>query len=123
MWEFVKVQIGSILGSIADFGVTILMTELGFSWYLISNIIGNCTGGLIQFTLGRRWVFRKSKSSIPVQSLKYIVFFFGNIILSASGIYLFTHYFQVNYIISKGICSVLLGLTYNYYVQKYFVFI
>jgi putative flippase GtrA len=122
MWEFIKVQIGSILGSLADFLVTILLTELGLSWYLFSNIAGNCTGGVIQFTLGRRWIFKNSKTSISVQTIKYIAFFLGNIILSSAGIYLFAHYFQINYIISKLICSVLLGVSYNYFVQKYFVF-
>jgi putative flippase GtrA len=122
MQEFIKVQVGSILGSAADFGVTILCTELGLSGYLISNILGNCAGGSIQFALSRRWIFKKSKSGIPVQLVKYLLFFSGNILLSAGGMYTFTQYLHLHYIVSKLLCSVLLGLTYNFYMQKYFVF-
>ena len=122
MREFIKVQIGSIIGSVADFLVTILCTELGFSWYLVSSILGNCAGGSIQFALSKRWIFKNSKSGIPVQLFKYIIFFLGNILLSAAGIYAFTQFLHIHYIVSKLLSSVLLGLSYNYYMQKYFVF-
>jgi putative flippase GtrA len=122
MREFIKVQIGSIVGSAADFGVTVLCTELGLSWYLISSVMGNCAGGFFQFALSKRWIFKTSKSGIPVQLLKYLFFFLGNIALAATGIYLFTRFLHIHYIVSKLLSSVILGLTYNYYMQKYFVF-
>jgi putative flippase GtrA len=122
MWEFIKVQIGSILGSAVDFLITILCTELGFSWYLLSNLLGNCAGGSIQFLLSRRWIFKESKTGVPVQLFKYLIFFLGNLLLSALGVYALTQFLHINYIVSKLICSVFLGLSYNYYVQKHFVF-
>ncbi len=123
MQEFIKVQIGSILGSAADFMITILCTELGLSWYLISNFIGNCAGGSIQFILSRRWIFKNSKTGIPLQILKYVLFFLGNILLSGAGIYAFTQFLHINYIISKLLSSVLLGISYNFFMQKHFVFV
>jgi len=122
MWEFIKVQIGSILGSAADFLITIACTELGLSWYLVSNLLGNCAGGCIQFSLSKRWIFRESKTGIPVQVFKYVLFFLGNLLLSGLGVYALTQFLHINYIVSKLICSVSLGLSYNYYMQKYFVF-
>ena len=122
MREFIKVQIGSILGSVADFGVTIFCTELKLSWYLVSSIMGNCAGGAVQFAISRKWIFKKSKSGIPVQLIKYLFFFLGNIVLAAAGIYIFTRFLHIHYIVSKLLSSVVLGLTYNYYMQKYFVF-
>jgi putative flippase GtrA len=123
MWEFIKVQIGSILGSAADFLITILCTELGFSWYLLSNLLGNCAGGVIQFAFSRRWIFKESKAGVQVQLFKYMIFFLGNLLLSALGVYLLTQFLHINYIVSKLICSVSLGLSYNYLMQKYFVFV
>jgi len=122
MREFIKVQIGSILGSLADFAITILCTEFGLSWYLFSNLMGNCAGGLIQFTLSRRWIFKKNGTNISRQLIKYVVFFLGNLFLSGLGVYLLTQYLHINYIVSKLICSILLGISYNFYMQKYFVF-
>jgi putative flippase GtrA len=46
----------------------------------------------------------------------------GNIILSAAGIYIFTEFMHIHYIISKLLSSIVLGLSYNYFMQKYFVF-
>jgi hypothetical protein len=123
MWEFIKVQIGSILGSAADFLITILCTELGFSWYLLSNLLGNCAGGTIQFAFSRKWIFKESKAGVQVQLLKYIIFFLGNLLLSALGVYILTQFLHINYIVSKLICSVSLGLSYSYLMQKYFVFV
>ena len=60
---------------------------------------------------------------MPVQLLKYLFFFLGNILLSAAGIYAFTEFLHINYIISKLLSSVLLGVSYNYYMQKHFVFV
>jgi putative flippase GtrA len=122
MREFIKVQIGSLLGSAADFLITILCTELGLSGYLVSNLMGNCAGGAIQFVLSRGWIFKESNTGIPVQLVKYVIFFLGNILLSAAGVYILTRPLHIHYIVSKLICSVLLGLSYNYYMQKHFVF-
>lgn len=59
---------------------------------------------------------------MPVQATRFVLAFAGNLILSAAGVYLMTRYLGFNYIISKTITSILLGITYNYYVQKKYVF-
>jgi putative flippase GtrA len=122
MQVYIKVQVASVLGSVVDYGTTILLAEI-FHWpYLISNLMGNMLGGLGQFNLCKFWVFRNSKSRTPVQALRFILAFIGNLILSAAGVYLFTHFIGLNYIVSKTITSIGLGLSYNYWVQKKFVF-
>ena len=122
MITFIKVQAASILGSMADYLVTIFLVEYFDCWYLIANAAGNICGGSIQFFLCRSWAFKSEKGRIRVQIMKFILVFIGNLILSAAGIYFFTHYLQINYIISKTLTSILLGISYNYYMQKHFVF-
>jgi putative flippase GtrA len=122
MSDFIKVQIASILGSIADYLITILMTEVFKCWYLISNLTGNILGGFVQFLLCRNWVFKNSKGKMRMQVTKFVLVFAGNLLLSAAGVYFFTSLLRFNYIVSKTVTSIILGVSYNYFMQKKFVF-
>jgi putative flippase GtrA len=122
MRTFLKVQAASILGSVADYLTTIILVEIFNSWYLIANFIGNVFGGTAQFLLCRNWAFGGGNRNIQIQIMKFMFVFAGNLLLSAAGIYIFTHYVRINYLISKTITSVLLGVSYNYFMQKKFVF-
>jgi putative flippase GtrA len=119
---YLKAQAASILGSLADFLTTLILVEVFHCWYLYGNLAGNIAGGIAQFILGRNWVFRAGEAKIPFQVVKYVLVWIGNLILSAAGVYFFTHFLQLNYFISKTITSVMLGLSYNYFLQKKFVF-
>jgi putative flippase GtrA len=122
MRVFIRVQVASILGSAADYATTILLTEIFGCPYLISNFMGNMLGGTAQFNLCRHWAFKNITGKMPVQVSRFILAFAGNLVLSAAGVYLITRFLGFNYIISKTITSILLGVTYNYYVQKKYVF-
>ena len=118
---YLKAQIAAILGSTADYLTVIILVEVLKCWYLPANLCGNLVGGTAQFFLGRKWAFQ-SPGNLYTQMLKFMLIFLGNIVLSAAGIYILTSLFHVNYLISKTAISILLGLTYNYYTQKRFVF-
>jgi putative flippase GtrA len=122
MRVFIKVQVASILGSIADYTATILLTEIFHCWYLVSNLSGNTLGGIAQFNLCRLWAFKDVQGKMPILATRFILVFAGNLILSAAAVYLLTHFLKFNYIVSKTITSILLGISYNYYMQKKFVF-
>ncbi len=122
MRTYVKAQAASIVGSLADFLVSIFLFEIAHSRYILANISGNICGAVVQFILARNWAFDAGKGSISNQAIKYILFWIGNILLQTAGVYFFKHFLGVGYILSKTITSVLVGLTYNYFVQKKFVF-
>lgn len=121
---FLKTQAALIMGSLADFGITILLVQTFDCWYVVGNAAGNISGAIAQFLLSRKWVFINSqKQPMPAQMGKFIVMWIGNIILSALGVYLLTHYLHIFYLASKTMVSILLGITYTYYVSKRFVFV
>jgi putative flippase GtrA len=122
MRVFIRIQVASILGSMADYAATILLTEISRCPYLISNFLGNIIGGTAQFNLCRHWAFKNAKGRMPVQATRFILAFAGNLVLSAAGVYLMTRFLGLNYIISKTCTSILLGVTYNYHIQKKYVF-
>ena len=121
--SFLKVQAASVAGSMADYLLTIILVS-GFHWgYVLASVSGNILGAATLFVLCRKWIFRPDKGRLRVQILRFILVFAGNIILAAIGIYLLTHFLHIHYIISKTIVSVLLGVSYNYLMQKRFVFV
>ena len=77
---------------------------------------------MVQFILSRKWAFHGKNEDVSQQMLKYGLFWAGNILLQAAGVYFFKNYTTLNFIQSKTITSLLVGLTYNYIVQKKFVF-
>ena len=122
MITYIKAQAASIAGSLADFCVTIFLKEVFNCWYISANMAGNIVGAIAQFILCRNWAFNAANQKMNWQIIKFILVWIGNLLLSAAGVYLLTNYFAINYIISKIIISALLGLTYNYFLQKKFVF-
>jgi putative flippase GtrA len=119
---YLKAQASAIIGSLVDFLFTILLVEGFHIWYVSGNLAGNISGAVTQFIIARNWAFHAEHGKISAQVIKYILVWAGNLLLSAGGIYFFTHFIKCNYLVSKIITSVLLGLTYNYFMQKKFVF-
>ncbi|MFD0794234.1 GtrA family protein [Mucilaginibacter litoreus] len=123
MATFVKAQASSFIASVLDFLTTIACKELFGVWYVAASFIGTVTGGITNFALGRVWVFKKKKEkTIPVQAIKYIVVWCGNLALNTAGVFLVTHYIKLDYKISKVLVSLFVGFSYNYFLQKKFVF-
>lgn len=123
MATFVKAQVASLSASIIDFLTTLVCTQVFHFWYVLGSVTGTTAGGAVNFMMGRNWVFGTKQRNINVQILKYVLVWTGNLLLTTAGVYLVTHYLHVNYIYSKIIVSFTVGTSYNFLMQKKFVFI
>lgn len=119
---FLKAQLNSILSTLVDFMVMILLVEIFSIWYIAAVVAGAIAGAVTNFILGRVWVFHSESENVKVQVLKYSLVWTGSLLLNLSGIYFFTDILKIKYIISKIIVSVIVGFTFNYFLQKRFVF-
>jgi putative flippase GtrA len=122
MSTFVKAQASSIIATLFDFLTTIVCKEFFYFWYVIASLLGTIVGGTTNFALGRNWVFNRKEKKMPRQIVKYLIIWNGNLLLSTLGVFIVTHYLGLSYIISKIIVSVIVGISYNYLLQKKFVF-
>ena len=122
MWTFIKAQAASLTASLVDLVVTILLVRVLGLWYVTGSVYGIICGGITYFAICRNWVFEATQRKMSLQVFKYILVWNGNLLLNAAGLFLVTNYLGINYIISKIIVSVLVGVFYNYLLQKYFVF-
>lgn len=122
MLTFAKAQIASFLASMVDYFITIFCVEvLGF-WYVVSSGLGTIIGGITNFSLGRRWVFRGGEKERRIQAFRYFLVWVGYLLLATFGVYLLTHLGGFNYIVSKITVTLFLAIAYNYPLQKKFVF-
>lgn len=121
-WKFLKAQASSIAATGVDFLVVILLSELSGGWSVGANMTGTLAGGITNFLVNRKWVFGKENGTLGWQATKYILVWTGNLLLNAAGVWLLVHYTAWSYIVIKVIVSVILGVGYNYVMQKRFVF-
>ncbi|MBW0177232.1 GtrA family protein [Sediminibacterium sp.] len=122
MVTFVKAQAASLAATIVDFAVFILLTTVFNCWYLAASITGTISGGITNFLLGRVWVFDATKGKIPLQAFKYLLVWMGNLLLVTGGVFVVKEYVGLPSLASKIIVSLIVGFTYNYLLQKKFVF-
>jgi len=122
MFTYLKAQASSLVASAIDFGVTIIAVNLFGWWYLAASITGTVTGGAVNFYVNRKWVFESESTAIKWQILKYILVWVGNLIIVTAGVFILTYFFNLNYVLAKVLSSVLTGVSYNYIMQKQFIF-
>ncbi len=122
MATFIKAQAASLAASIIDFALTVLLKEVFHCWYLLASILGTVSGGVVNFLMNRSWVFKAHDKKIHFQAIKYIIVWIGYLLLVSGGVFLLTNYGGFSYIVSKITVSLVLGIFYNYVLQKRFVF-
>lgn len=122
MTRFIKANVASFVASGCDFLITIFVREIFRVDPVISSAIGTISGGVINFYIGRNWVFKAQHTSVIYQSKRYFITWTGNLLLNTLGVYLFIHMAELDYITAKVITSIIVAVGYNYPVQKRYVF-
>ncbi|MFT4761987.1 MAG: putative flippase GtrA [Paraglaciecola sp.] len=120
--SFYRSQFASIIATAADFLVTIFFTEIFKIWYVLSTALGNLTGAVISFFLGRNWAFNQKEGALHWQAVRYTITSLVSMGLNTGGVYLLTENFDISYVISKAIVAILIGVSFNFLMFRYFVF-
>lgn len=122
MKQFIKANIASIISSFCDFLITIAITEFLDYDPFWASITGTVSGGIINFIIGRYWVFEVHHLNVYHQGRRYFIIWAGNLILNAMGMYWFLKILGLKYILAKLITAVIIAVGYNYPLQKRYVF-
>lgn len=105
-----------------DFLVTIGLKELAGLWYVASNATGALCGAVVSFLLLRNWAFQRTTTKWHGQALRYVIASGMSLLLNTGGVWLLTELFDIQYVVSKTMVAVLMGLTVNYWMFRHFVF-
>lgn len=122
MTTFLKANVASLIASLCDYLVTIIFTQFLKIDPVQSSIMGTVIGGIVNFLIGRHWVFKSSTAPLFHQGKKYFLVWIGNLLLNALGVYLLIRIAGVYYIVSKVVTSITVAVAYNYPIQKRYVF-
>lgn len=124
MLTFLKAQVASLSASLVDY-LTSMIAHYGFGMPGIpAHVMGNVVGGIVNFCIGRYWTFEKraAQKTPYLQIGKYLLVWLGNLGLNTAGVYLLLRYGHMELAIAKIIVSLIVGFSYNYLLQKKFVF-
>lgn len=105
-----------------DFIVLIFLTEILQFWYVFSAFLAALIGGITSFALGRSWAFMQKNDKLSSQAIKYLFVWGVSILLNTISLYLIVEYTGIQYIISKIIVSLTVGVGFNFLMHKNFTF-
>lgn len=120
--SFLRAQVTAIIATAVDFGMLILLKEVFGMYYLAAVVIGTLAGGFVGFMLGRYWVFISTEVKSIKQAKKYIVVMAGSFLLNVGGVYLMVEVFHFQYIFAKVIVAIIVGVGFNFFLQRLYVF-
>jgi putative flippase GtrA len=112
----------AIIATALDYTLFIFFSEVLQFWYLLASFTGLVMGGITAFVLERNWTFKKKNGNLSAHAIRYLMVWATSIFLNTAGLYLVVEYIGIQYIISKIIVSIVVGIGFNFLMYKYFVF-
>lgn len=123
---FFKAQISAMIGGVSDYFIMLFFTQVFHVHYTISIAIGGVIGAVINFSINKTWAFMSKKfpykHTFRTQMLKFMIVVANSIFLKILGTYLLTTYMHIDYRISRIIVDLIVSITFNYNLQKHWVF-
>ncbi|MBD3903312.1 GtrA family protein [Chryseobacterium sp. Ch-15] len=119
--SFYKSQSVSLIATAVDFLMTLLFKEIVGIFYIAANAIGLISGGFIQFTLNRRWTFKKD-SRTNKMILRFLLVWMLNFLLNTTVVWCLTDFLQWDFLVSKVATSTVMAVSINFFLQKEYVF-
>jgi putative flippase GtrA len=111
-----------MIATAVDFTVMIsLVSGAGLDPAIATAISAAC-GGIVNFILGRRWVFRATHHKTAPQAGRYFLVSLGSLILNACGVHVLASIFHVPYVAARVAVSLVVSVTWNFPMQRTFVF-
>jgi len=122
MIVFLKAQLSSLISTAIDFLVTIILVELLKANYMVAATNGAIAGAITNFTINKFWTFKREGEEFKREGLKYILVWLCSIVLNVAGSNLLIKKAMMYYVVAKIIVAVVVGITFNFILQKYYVF-
>lgn len=122
MLTFFKANVSSSIASFVDYFITIFLVSMFRMDAIKASVCGTVTGGVVNFFVGRNWVFDSKNKRVHQQASRYAIVWVGNLFLNTGGMYIVNKILGVHYVLAKLFVSLTVGFCYNYTLQKRYVF-
>ncbi len=121
--SFFRYNLSALTASIADISMLSFLHYILGIYYPVATAIAAAVGGCIAFFLGRNWTYNNRTSKITHQGIKFILVVLVSITLNTAGVATMVEIAGVsNVILSKIIVACMIGLFFNFPMQRFFVY-
>lgn len=120
--RFIKAQTSALVATGVQFLVSFLLLHIWEGYGGAANVTGVVCGGITNFMINRKWVYQDGNDTWNWQAIKYIIVWFGNLIVNATCFWVLTNYTAIDLRVAMVMASVITAVGYNYGMQKRFVF-
>lgn len=114
-------QGSAFLATMVDFSVLLILVEFFSIYYVVAVAFGALSGGLSNFLINRYWAF-SSNGAISKEFVRYFLVSLASLAWNVILVWFITEYLLISYLFSKIFVSILIGLSWNYPLHKYWVF-
>jgi putative flippase GtrA len=119
---FSRSLVTSLLTTALDFGTLVGLTELAGVNYVLATWIGTVVGALANFTINKAWAFyARDMPAIPAIA-RFVGVQAGASGLHTAGVWILTRFGRLPYPFSKLVIAAVVYLTWNYPLNRWFVF-
>jgi putative flippase GtrA len=115
-------QIASVVSTVVDFGMMVVMVQLAHLSPVIGTGIGAACGALTNFQLGRHFTFVARDEHAAPQAARYALVSAASAGLNALGEYGLHDRLGVQYVAARAIVAIAVSFLWNFPLQRYFVF-
>lgn len=115
-------QLGALVATLVDFGTMIACVHAGLR-PVSGTAIGAACGAIVNFTLGRRWIFPTgSPRRLDRQALRYAVVSLSSLGLNTLGEHVAHDLAHVQYVLARVLVAGVVGLGWNFPLHRGWVF-
>jgi putative flippase GtrA len=115
-------QLGAFAATAIDFASMVALVECFAASPTLAAAAGATLGGMTNFALGRRWVFRRASGDAAGQAARYALVSAASAGLNAAGEHLLHGVAGMEYVLARVLGSIAVSLLWNFPMQRRFVF-
>ncbi|MBK8517367.1 MAG: GtrA family protein [Saprospiraceae bacterium] len=119
---FVRSQIVSLIATSMDFALSLILNHFLLVYYVTATSIGSVFGAATSFFLGRNWAFLNRHGQVRKQALRFAIITIFSIFANTTGVFFFKENFEISFFTSRLIVAALIGVCFNFSMNRYFVF-
>ncbi len=119
---FVRFQVVSLTATSVDFSIALFLHNVLEVYYVSATSLGSVCGACTSFFLGRNWAFVNKKGKLRKQAIRFIIINLFSIFINSTAVFFFKENFQLSFLASRVSVAVLVGIFFNFLMNRYFVF-
>jgi putative flippase GtrA len=121
--SLVRHQAGAIAATVVDYSLMIALVSEAGAAPEVGTAVGAACGGITNFVLGRRWVFRATQHDAAIaQARRYAVVSLGGLLLNTAGMHVLASLMHLPYVGARVVVSLFVSVLWNFPMQRTFVF-